>query len=43
MDAATGDRYYLNPDGTMKTGYLYFDGQNYFFDASGKLAQTTNG
>ena len=37
VDDATGDRYYLNPDGTMKTGYLYLDGQNYYFDASGKL------
>ncbi|WP_036608274.1 hypothetical protein [Oribacterium sp. P6A1] len=37
VDTATGDRYYLNPDGTMKTGYLYLDGQNYYFDASGKL------
>ncbi|ETP71068.1 putative cell wall binding protein [Lachnospiraceae bacterium JC7] len=38
-DPATGDRYYLNPDGTMKTGYLYLDGQNYYFEASGKLSQ----
>ncbi len=43
VDTATGDRYYLNPDGTMKTGYLYLDGQNYYFEASGKLAQNTNG
>ncbi|MBP3240866.1 MAG: hypothetical protein J6M92_10030 [Oribacterium sp.] len=43
VDTATGDRYYLNPDGTMKTGYLYLDGQNYYFDASGKMVQNTNG
>ncbi len=36
-DPATGDKYYFNPDGTMKTGYMYLNGQNFFFDESGKL------
>ncbi|OON85354.1 hypothetical protein BXO88_12625 [Oribacterium sp. C9] len=42
-DPATGDKYYLNSDGTMRTGYLYLDGQNYYFEASGKLSHAVNG
>ncbi len=36
-DPATGQKYYFNADGTMKTGYMYLDGQNYLFGADGKL------
>ncbi len=36
-DPATGQKYYFNSDGTMKTGYMYLDGQNYVFGADGKL------
>lgn len=38
VDQTDGNTYYLNPDGTMRTGYLYLDGRQYYFDASGKLA-----
>lgn len=38
VDQTDGNTYYLNPDGTMRTGYLYLDGKQYFFDASGRLA-----
>ncbi len=36
-DPATGQKYYFNADGTMKTGYMYLDGQNYLFGTDGKL------
>ena len=37
MDETDESTYYLNPDGTMRTGYLYLDGKQYCFDQSGKM------